>query len=132
MSTRAIATLVLVASSLLAACGSSGGADTGAQSADVDGTVVAVGGAPLPSEGVGSIGDAVEVAAGAPADAGVAACAVDRQTLELATEAYELLKGAAATSQQDLLDAQMILEPSPRFVIDADGAVTPAPDSPCG
>jgi predicted small secreted protein len=131
MSTRAIAMLVLVASSLLAACGSSGGAGTGAQSADVGGTVVAVGGAPVPGDDVGSIGDAVEVAAGAPADAGAAACEVDRQTLELATETYELLNGAVATSQQDLLDAQMILEPSPRFVIDADGAVTPAPDSPC-
>jgi len=132
MSTRAFATLVLVASSLLAACGSSGDADTGAEPADVDGTVVAVGGAPLPDDGVGSLGDAVEVAAGASDDAGVAACAVDRQTLELATEAYEMLNGALATSQQDLLDAQMILERSPRFVIDAAGAVTPAPGSPCG
>jgi hypothetical protein len=131
MSTRALTTLVLVAGSLIAACGSSGGADTGTKSANVDGTVVAVGGAPLPGEGVGSVGDAVEVAAGAPADAGVAACAVDRQTLELAVETYELLNGAAATSQQDLLEAQMILEPSPRFVIDADGTVAPAPDSPC-
>ena len=131
MPLRATATLVLVASSLLAACGSSGGDDTGAQSADVDGAVVAVGGAPLPGEDVGSIGDAVEVAAGAPAAADVAACTVDRQTLELATEAYELLHGSVATSQQDLLNAQMILEPSPRFVIDADGMVTPASDSPC-
>ncbi len=123
--------LVLVASSLLAACGSSGDADTATKSANVDGAVVAVGGAPLPSDGVGSIGDAVDVAAGAPADAGVAACAIDRQTLELAVETYELLNGAVATSQQDLLEAQMILEASPRFVIDADGKVTPAPDSPC-
>lgn len=131
MSTRAVATLVLVASSLLAACGSSGGADVGEQAADVGGTVVAVGGAPLPGDDVGSIGDAVEVAAGAPADADAAACTVDRQTLELAAETYEVLNGAAATSQQDLMDAQMILEPSPRFVIDADGTVTPAPDGPC-
>jgi len=131
MSIRATATLVLVASSLLAACGSSGGGETGAQSADVGGTVVAVGGAPVPGEDAGSIGDAVEVAAGAPAEADAAACTVDRQTLELATEAYELLQGEVATSQQDLLDAQMILEPSPRFVIDADGTVTPAPNSPC-
>ena len=132
MSTRAFTTVVLVASSLFAACGSSGGADTGAEPGTVDGTVVAVGDAPLPDDGIGSLRDAVEVAAQAPGDAAVAACAVDRRTLELATETYELLNGSAATSQQDLLDAQMILEPSPRFVIGADGAVTPAPDSPCG
>ena len=131
MTTRATAITILVAGVLLSACGSSGDANSGAESANVDGTVVAVGGAPLPGDGVGSVGDAIEVAAGAPADADTAACAVDRQTLELAAETYELLNDAAAASQQELVDAQMILEPSPRFTIDADGAVVPAPGSPC-
>ena len=131
MPKRRVVTLVLAATSILAACSTSGEPDTNSERATVDGNVVAVGGAPLPGDGVGSIGDAVEVAAGAPDDASTAACAVDRQTLETAMEAYELLNGAVATSQQDLLDAQMILEPSPRFLIDATGTVVPAPGSAC-
>ena len=132
MSRRGVTTLVLAATAVLAACGSSSGSDSGSDSAIIDGDVVAIGAAPLPGDGVGSLGDAVEVAAEAPEDASGTACTVDRQTLELAAETYELLNSTAPTSQQDLLDAQMILEPSARFMIDADGAVVPAPGSPCG
>lgn len=92
---------------------------------------MAVGAAPLPEDAGGSLGDAVQIAAEAPGDASGAACTVDRRTLELAADAYELLNGAAATSQQDLLDAQMILEPSPWFSMDADGDVVPTSGSPC-
>lgn len=92
---------------------------------------MAVGAAPLPEDAGGSLGDAVQTAAEAPGDASAAACTVDRRTLELAADAYELLNGAAATSQQDLLDAQMILEPSPWFSMDAAGDVVPASGSPC-
>ena len=54
-----------------------------------------------PGDGVGSIGDAVEVAAGAPGDAADAACTVDRQTLELAVETYELLNGALPSTSRN-------------------------------
>ncbi len=138
--------LLIVAVAALAACGSSsdtGTNDTGASdagtiaaSASVDGDVVAVGAAPAPApvapgDGVGSIGDAVEVAAGAPGEAGDVACDVDRQTLQTAVETYELLNGALATSQAELVEAQMIREPSVRFDIDPQGAIVPAPGSPC-
>jgi len=131
MSKRAFSTLVLAATVVLAACGSSSGSERGAESADVEGNVVAVGAAPLPGDATGSLGDAVQIAAEAPGEASAAACTVDRQTLELAADAYELLNRATATSQQDLLDAQMILEPSPWFSVDADGSVVPAPGGPC-
>jgi len=128
---RRLVTLLIAATVGISACGSSGDSDSGSASAAIGDEEVAVGAAPLPGDGVGSIGDAVAVAAEAPGDASAAACTVDRQTLELAAETYELLNSAAATSQQDLLDAQMILEPSQRFVITAEGMVVPAPGSPC-
>ena len=135
MPQRRFAALVLATVATLAACGSSGDADTSSASATVDGAVVAVGDAPAPApapgDGVGSIGDAVEVAAGAPGDAEAAACTVDRQTLDTAVETYELLNGALPTSQQELLDAQMIREMSVRYEISPEGVVVPAPGSPC-
>ena len=133
MTQRRFAALVLAAVATLAACESS--ADTGAGSEAVDGDVVAVGAAPAPSpgdgDGVGSLADAMEVAAGAPGQAAEAACTIDRQTLETAVEAYELLNGSLPANQQELLDAQMIREPSERFDVTAEGAVIPVPGSPC-
>lgn len=131
MSQRRSASLVLVASTIFAACGSSGGSDAGSASATVDGAIVAVGAAPFPGDGVGSIGDAVEVAAGAPGDAADVACTIDRQTIETAVEAYEVLNGTRPTTQQELMDAQMIRELSVSFEVDADGVVVPVPGSPC-
>jgi hypothetical protein len=84
-----------------------------------------------PAGEVGSIGDAVEVAAGAPAQANGAACVTDRQTLETATEMYLTLNGAEPASQNDLLDAGLIKEPSPRFEITTEGVIVPAAGSPC-
>ena len=133
MPQRRFAALVLAMVATLAACGSSGDSDTSSASATIDGAVVAVGDAPAPApgDGVGSIGDAIEVIAGAPGDAAAAACTIDRQTLDTAVETYELLNGALPTSQQDLLDAQMIREMSVRYEISAEGVVVPAPGSPC-
>ena len=138
MPQRRFAALLLVAVATLAACGTSSDADTSTASASVDGDLVAVGAAPTPApppapigDGVGSLGDAVEVAAGAPGQASDAACAVDRQTLATAIEAYELLNGALPTSQQELLDAQVIRELSVRFDITPEGALVPGPGSPC-
>lgn len=114
-----------------AACGSSSESDSAAGSATVDGDVVAVGTAPLPAAGGGGIAGALEVAVGALGEADDVACTVDRQTLAAAVESYEILNGALPTSQQDLLDAQMIREWSVRFEISAEGAVVAAPGSPC-
>ncbi len=132
MPQRRFAALVLVAVATLAACGSSGDPDAGDATATIDGDAVAVGAAPAPVDGGGSaIGKAIAVAAAAPGEAADAACTLDRQTLESAVEAYELLNGALPTSQQDLLDTQMIRELSVRFEISADGTVVPAAASPC-
>jgi hypothetical protein len=130
MSQRRFAALVLAAVATLAACGSSGGSHDEA-SATVDGDAVAVGAAPLPARAAGGLGDVVAVAAAAPGQASNAACTIDRQMLERAVEAYALLNGGPPTSQQELLDTQMIREPSVRFEVGPDGAVTPAPAGPC-
>ena len=135
MPQRRFAALVLAMVATLAACGSSVDSDTSSASATVDGDVVAVGDAPAPAppsdDGAGGISGAIEVIAGAPGDAAVAACTIDRETLGTAVQAYELLNGALPTSQQDLLDAQMIREVSVRYEISADGVVVPAAGSPC-
>ena len=137
MPLRRFAVIVSIAVATLAGCASSNDADTAA-SASVDGDVVGVGAAPAPAPptpaeggGAGSLGDAVEVAAGALGDAEVAACTVDHQTIQTAVEAYELLNGALPASQQERLDAQLIREPSVRFEISPEGAVVAAPGSPC-
>lgn len=137
MPQRRFVGLLLAVVATVAACGSSGDSDTGTASATVDGDVVAVGPAPAPlpgdgdAVGAGSLGDAMAVAAGAPDQAAAAACAVDRQTLEIAVETYGLLEGSLPTSQQDLVDAQMIRELSPNFEVGTDGVVITAPGSPC-
>lgn len=133
MPSRRFAATVLIAVATLAGCGSSNDADTAA-SASVDGDAVGIGAAPAPpapGDVVGGLGDAVEVAAGALGDADVAACSVDNQTIQAAIEAYELLNGALPASQQDLVDAQLIREPSVRFEISPEGAVVASPGSPC-
>jgi hypothetical protein len=133
MPLRRFAAIALLAVATLAGCGSSNDGDTAA-SASVDGDVVSVGAAPAPPAqggGAGSLGDAVEVAAGAIGDADLAACSADLQTIQTAVEAYELLNGALPTSQQELVDAQLIREPSVRFEISPEGAVVASPGSPC-
>ncbi len=53
------------------------------------------------------------------------------QTLDHGAEMYFTLNGAEPTSQNDLLDAGLIKEPSPWFEITPDGVIVPAPGSPC-
>ena len=112
MSTRPVSVLVLAAAVVLASCGSSSGSDSAADSADVEGNVVAVGAAPLPDDAGGSLGDAVQTAAEAPDDASAAACTVDRRTLELAT-----VRQAAMTV------ALAAIERLERVIAEYDGAV---------
>ena len=138
---RLIARLVVVlvtVTAALTACGSSDDSDSVASSATVDGTVVAVGTAPLPgdavgsvNDAVGSISDAVEVAAGAPAQAEAAACGVDRQTIETAVELFAATTGAAPTSEQDLVDAGILHDVTAGWDLAADGSIVPAPGGAC-
>jgi len=74
---------------------------------------------------------AMEVAAGAPAAASDAGCDVDRSTLATAIELFVALNGEPPTSEQDLVDAQMIVEPTENYDIDADGEIVAPTGSPC-
>ena len=131
MHQRRLVVLLIAVTAALAACGPSDDSDVGARSATVDGAVVAVGAAPLPGDAVGSIGDAVEVAAGAPAQANAAACDVDRQTIETAVELFYATTGADPTSEQDLLDAGILQDVMVGWDLAADGSIVPAPGGAC-
>jgi hypothetical protein len=138
MPLRRFAVIVSIAVATLAGCGASNDSDTNAASGNVDGDVVGVGAAPAPpppapSDGAnaGGIAGAVEVATGALSDADVEACSIDHQTIQTAVEAYELLNGVLPESQQELVEAQLIREPSVRFEISPEGAVVASPGSPC-
>lgn len=74
---------------------------------------------------------AMEVAASAPAAASSAGCDLDRSTLTTAIELFVALNGEPPTSEQDLVDAQMIVEPTENFDIDADGEIVAPTGSPC-
>jgi len=131
MNQRRLVVLLVTVTAALTACGSSGDSDSVAGSATVDGAVVAVGAAPLPGDAVGSIGDAVEVAAGAPAQANAAACDVDRQTIETAVELFYATTGADPTSEQDLVDAGILQDVMVGWDLAADGSIVPAPGGAC-
>jgi hypothetical protein len=112
----AMVTLVLVSG-----CGSGDDGSSGAGSPDRS---VAAASAPDPA-------GAIEIIAGAPGAAGAAGCDTTRGTLQLAVETYVALLGEPPTGQSDLIDAQIVREPSPWFDITADGEIVPSPESPC-
>lgn len=123
---RSVVVVVIGVATLLSACGSTSG-DSAAGAGDANAAVDTA----SPDGKVGSIGDAIEVAAGAPAKADAAACDVDRQTLESAAEIYLTLNGTPPPSQQALVDAALLRELSPRFEITPEGVIVPVPGSPC-
>ena len=127
MRSRLVVSLLVGATLALAACGSSSN-----DASDIaDETVGAAGIAPDVTDGVGSIGDAVKVMAGAPDQANDAVCEIERKTLATAEEAFVVLNGKMPTSEAELVEQQLILEPSAGYEITADGQIVPAPGSPC-
>ena len=108
MARRCLSVVVVALAALAVACGGSDG----------DGDA-------------GSIGDAVEVAAGAPAAASGVACDVTRRMLETASDVYLTINAAPAPNQLALAESGLIDELSAWFEVTADGAVVPAPGSPC-
>jgi hypothetical protein len=44
---------------------------------------------------------------------------------------YLALNGSPPATQQTLVEAQILTEPTARFEITSDGAIVPAPGSPC-
>ena len=131
---RPILVLAVALVGLGSACGSSDTASSVQASSNTvavpaDTEMVAV--TTDPPAQVGSVGDAIEVAAGAPAKAEDAACNLDLQSLQDASEMYLALTGTLPTSQDDLIGAQLVQERSVRFEISAEGDIVPAPGSPC-
>jgi hypothetical protein len=76
------------------------------------------------------IGDAIEVAAAAPAEATGEACAIERRTLATAVEAFWAMNGVPPTSQDELVGS-FLREASQGFEIGAEGAVEAIPGGPC-
>ena len=121
---------VIAAVSVVGACGASGdgaGDPTAATTPGVDATAVTS----APPGRLGGIGGAVQVAVEGLAGADAAACDLDHRMLEDASALYLALNGSPPATQQALVDAQILTEPSPRFEITSDGAIVPAPGSPC-
>lgn len=99
-----------------------------------DGVVVRVSGVACPAhdDADTAVGDAGDTADEAGGETGGEAdrCTAERQTLEVAAEAYEAMLGATPITQQDLVDAGLISQPSAEFDLVA-GAIVPVPGSSC-
>jgi len=114
MTSRRFVPVAIALVALSAACGTSGdGSDTG------------------PDDAVGSLGDAVEVAAGAPAAAGAQACDLELQMLQTAADTFFALTGSLPTTEQELVDEGLLREPSELFDLTADGELVAVPAGPC-
>jgi hypothetical protein len=120
-----ITRLLVAAAALAAFAGCSSAPDGSAPTADRPATS-----ATAPAE-IGDLGDAMEVAAGAPAEADAGACELERDVVESAIEMFAALTGAPPVSEDELVSEGMLVEPSTRFDLAADGTVVPAPGSPC-
>ncbi len=121
MITRLVLPAVMLAT--LVGC-ASGSDDTAAELPAAD--VVAT----APSDR-GGLGDAIEVAAGAPAAADAGACGLERDVMTSAIEMYAVLVGTPPASEDDLIAEGLVVEPSLRFDVAADGTLVAAPGSPC-
>ena len=113
----------------LSACGSSSADTTDAAAAQP------IGGVESPpattAAPTGGIAGAVQVAVGALQGADAVACDADLRALQDASELYLALNGSLPPTQNALVEAQILSERSTLFEIDADGAIVPAPGSPC-
>ncbi|TFH15225.1 MAG: hypothetical protein E4H05_08525 [Acidimicrobiales bacterium] len=127
---RCILPVVVGLAALLSACGSSS-TDTTDAAADqpIDGVESSAATTAAPAGG--GIAGAVQVAVGALQGADDAACELDHRALEGASELYLALNGSLPPNQDALVEAQILRELSPRFEITAEGAIVPAPGSPC-
>jgi len=127
-----VAALAVVLAVLAAGCA---GSDTGAEATPgatvTAGPTSSIAPPTEPHGDVGSLSDAAEVAAGALAGASSAACDVSRRVLETASEMYLMLNGAPPPNQLALVEEGLIERVSTLLEVTADGAVVPAPASPC-
>lgn len=128
---RCMLPVVVGLAALLSACGSSS-TDTTDAAADppTGGVESPTATTPAPSGG-GGIAGAVEIAVEGLQGADGAACDADLRTLETASEVYLTLNGSPPPSQDALVESQFLVERSTLFEITAEGAIVPAPGSPC-
>ena len=82
-------------------------------------------------ETVGSVAEQVDDGLTAVPVANDLACGTDRQTFELALQAFEAITGAAPTAEADLVTQGLLREESARYDLDPAGAIVPAPGSGC-
>ena len=126
---RCVLPAVVGLAALLSSCGSTGSTDA-ATDQPIGGVESSAATAAAPS-GAGGIAGAVEVAVEALQGADGAACDADLRTLETAAEVYLTLNGSPPPSQDALVEARMLVEPSTLFEITAEGTIVAAPGSPC-
>jgi hypothetical protein len=112
------AVVVIAATGALSACGSDGATTD-------DATATAA------TDGVGSIGDAIEVAIEAPGRAGSATCDIERNTLATAVDAFYAMNGVDPVSEDELIAAQILRDPIEGYDLDENGSIVPAPTGPC-
>ncbi len=133
MSSRRVAAIaLLIASPLLAACGSSGG-DAGSIAAPAPPATDPATDTPATAEtpsGGGGIAGALIAGAGGIDDASSASCDLNRQTLETAVLAFQAVNGVDPTTQDDLVGS-FVVEAVPGFEIAAGGTVQPLPGGAC-
>jgi hypothetical protein len=131
---RSAIVFIMSFTALAAGCGSSdtssSAATTPVASAPVE--TVAVGVPPTTAQAqTGGIGDAIQVAVGGIDDATNAACDTTRRTFEVASEAFYIMNGSLPTSQAELVEADILREPSTDFQIAPDGSIQPIASGRC-
>lgn len=122
---------VIGVAALVSACGSSSGDATDSPAAATNPAVDAPAPTTAPAAPAGGIAGAVQVAVDGLAGADTAACDLDHRMLEDASELYLALNGSLPSTQNALVEAKILTTLSPRFEITPDGAIVPAPGSPC-
>ncbi|MFN6121571.1 MAG: hypothetical protein ACK5CE_18330 [Actinomycetes bacterium] len=82
-------------------------------------------------ETVGSVAEQVDEGLTAVPVANGVACDTDRQTFQLAIEAFTAMTGAPPAAEADLVTQGLLREESARYDLDPAGAIVPAPGSGC-
>ena len=83
-------------------------------------------------ETVGSIAEQVDDGLTAVPVANDLACGTDRQTFELAIEAFTAMTGAPPAAEADLVTQGFLSTEVPGYDLDPTGSIVPAPGSNCG
>lgn len=83
-------------------------------------------------ETVGSVAEQVDEGLTAVPVANGVACDTDRQTFQLAIEAFTAMTGAPPAAEADLVTQGFLSTEVPGYDLDPTGSIVPAPGSNCG